>query len=86
MNECLGALNLEENECKGENRDNQDVTDLQDFANILRSELDGAHYLNDGRQAQLLGRINELSVQFNLLQAASGMWAITYLRLFLTFS
>jgi len=26
----------------------QDVTDLQDFANILCSELDGAHYLNNG--------------------------------------
>jgi len=47
----------------------QDVADLQDFANILRSELDGAHYLNDGRHAQMLGRIDELSVQFNLLRA-----------------
>jgi len=47
----------------------QDVTDLQDFANLLRSELDGAHYLNNGRHAQLLGRIDELSVQFNLLRA-----------------
>jgi len=47
----------------------QDVTDLQDFANILRSELDGAHYLNDGCHVQMLGRIDELSVQFNLLRA-----------------
>jgi len=47
----------------------QDVTDLQDFANIPHSEPDGAHYLNDGCQAQLLGRIDELSVQFNLLCA-----------------
>ena len=47
----------------------QDVTDLQDFANILRSELDGAHYLNDGHHVQMLGRIDELSVQFNLLRA-----------------
>jgi len=47
----------------------QDVTDLQDFANILRLELDGAHYLNDGQHAQLLGWIDELSVQFNLLRA-----------------
>jgi len=47
----------------------QDVTDLQDFANLLRSELDGTHYLNDGQHAQLLGHINELSVQFNLLRA-----------------
>ena len=46
-----------------------DVTDLQDHANILHSELDGAHYLNDGQHAQLLGRIDELSVQFNLLRA-----------------
>jgi len=45
------------------------VTDLQDFAHILHSELDGAHYLNDGRQAQLLGRLDEVSVQFNLLRA-----------------
>jgi len=47
----------------------QDVTDLQDFTSILRSELDGAHYLNDSHQAQLLGCINELSVRFNLLRA-----------------
>ena len=47
----------------------QDVTDLQDFANLLCSELDGTHYLNDGRHAQWLGRIDELSVQFNLLRA-----------------
>jgi len=47
----------------------QDVTDLQDFANILCSELDGAHYLNNGCHAQLLGCIDELSVQFNLLCA-----------------
>jgi len=47
----------------------QDVTDLQDFANILHSELDGAHYLNDGRHVQMLGRIDELSVQLNLLRA-----------------
>jgi len=47
----------------------QDVTDLQDHANLLCSELDGTHYLNDGRHAQLLGRIDELSVQFNLLRA-----------------
>jgi len=47
----------------------QDVTDLQDFTNILWSELDGTHYLNDGHQAQLLGCVDELSVQFNLLCA-----------------
>jgi len=47
----------------------QDVTNLQDFANILCSELDGAHYLNDGHHVQMLGRIDELSVQFNLLRA-----------------
>jgi len=47
----------------------QDVTDLQDFANILHSELDGAHYLNDRQHIQMLGRIDELSVQFNLLRA-----------------
>ena len=47
----------------------QDVTDLQDHANLLCSELDGAHYLNDGRHAQVLGHIDELSVQFNLLRA-----------------
>jgi len=40
-----------------------------EFAQFLRSELDGAHYLGDGRQAMVTSRIDELSVKLNSLQA-----------------
>ena len=40
-----------------------------EFAQYLRSELDGAHYLGDGHQAMVTSRIEELSVKLNSLQA-----------------
>jgi len=40
-----------------------------EFAQYLCSELDGAHYLGDGRQAMMTTRIDELSVKLNSLQA-----------------
>jgi len=40
-----------------------------EFTKLLRSELDGAHYLADGRQAMAMSRIEELSVKLNSLQA-----------------
>ena len=39
------------------------------FTQYLRSELDGAHYLRDGRQAMMTSRIDELSVKLDSLQA-----------------
>jgi len=40
-----------------------------EFTQYLRSELDGAHYLGDSRQAMIMSRIDELSVKLNSLQA-----------------
>jgi len=40
-----------------------------EFTKFLRSELDGAHYLADGRQAMAMSRIDDLSVKLNSLQA-----------------
>jgi len=40
-----------------------------EFAHYLCSELDGAHYLGDGRQAMMTTRIDELSVKLDSLQA-----------------
>jgi len=40
-----------------------------EFAQYLCSELDGAHYLRDGRQVMMTSRIDELSVKLNSLQA-----------------
>jgi len=42
---------------------------MVEFAQFLCSELDGAHYLGDGRQAMTMSRIDELSVKLNSLQA-----------------
>jgi len=47
----------------------KDVTDLQDFANILHSEPDAAHYLNDSRHQAVSNDINQLSVKLSSLQA-----------------
>ena len=40
-----------------------------EFAQYLRSELDGAHYLGDGHQAMMTTQIDELSVKLDSLQA-----------------
>ena len=40
-----------------------------EFTKFLRSELDGAHYLADGRQTMVMSRIDDLSVKLNSLQA-----------------
>jgi len=39
-----------------------------EFTQFLCSELDGAHYLADGRQAMVVSRIDELSVKLDSLQ------------------
>jgi len=47
----------------------EEMNNMFEFTKLLRSELDGAHYLADGRQAIAISRIDDLSVQLNSLQA-----------------
>jgi len=47
----------------------EEMNNMFEFAQFLRSELDGAHYLGDGHQAMVMSKIDELSVKLNSLQA-----------------
>jgi len=47
----------------------EEMNNMFEFTKFLRSELDGAHYLADGRQTMVMSRIDDLSVKLNSLQA-----------------